>query len=110
MHKKASPKKSSQERFEQNNYLARTIAKTLRTPTHIAALWMFWTYANPKGEFEMSAGLLGKLLSIQDRSARRILAELREDEVICYVDGQANNGIANNYRISFKPPKKVGRT
>ena len=109
MHKQAAPKKKSQERFEQNNYLARTIAKTLRTPTHVAALWMAWTYANPKGEFEMSASLLGQLVGISPRSAQRVIHELREDGVICYAEGEANNGYANKYKITFKPPSRVGR-
>jgi transcription initiation factor IIE alpha subunit len=107
MNVRASPKKTSQERFQQNNYLARTIAKCLKTPTHIAALWMFWTYANPKGEFEMSASLLGQLIGVSQRSAQRILRELRENEVIRYADGEAQNGSANRYRITFKQPQKV---
>ena len=102
MHRKA-PKRKSQERFEQNNYLARTVAKTLRKPSHVAALWMFWTYADMHGRFEMSAALLGSLLGVTTRAAQKILVEMREDGIIQYAKDKAANGVANKFKLTWQP-------
>src|SRR6056297_3047546 len=111
MARQPPPKRKSQQRFEQLNFLVDVVAPSLTKPSQVAAILACYRHATPSGTFRVSTERLARSISVSHRQARRIMDELVDLDVLV-VASEHSGPVPRQYRFTgrraSKPPDETG--
>lgn len=92
-------KRKSQKRFEQLNRIVDEVGPTLRTPAHLAVLFVCFRHAGPQGRFAVSNARIARSCSLSARQVVRIMDDLESVGVVKLLS-EHQGPIPKRYRIT----------